>query len=205
MNIESRITQIYEELSRRPSDINEHLPTLYEYSKKCEKIAECGVRSMVSTWAFLKGLLENNSATKELYSVDIADVPNVETVIDFVRPKVSMKFVKHDSATVELPEVDLLFIDTWHIYGHLKRELAFHNERVRKYIIMHDTQVDGDIGESIRCNFDIKEQSKESGYSYYEIILGLQPAIREFLCKHPEWTLEREYMNNNGLVILKRL
>lgn len=29
-------------------------------------------------------------------------------------------------------EVDLLFIDTWHVYGHLKRELAAHQARVRR-------------------------------------------------------------------------
>jgi hypothetical protein len=205
MVVINKVTEIYRELSSRPSDINEHLPTLYKYSKECEVIAECGVRSMVSTWAFLQGLLENGKGTKKLYSVDIADVPNVEQVIEFVKPKVEMKFIKHDSATVELPEVDLLFIDTWHIYGHLKRELAVHNGRVKKYIIMHDTQIDGEIGESIRCNFNIEEQSKISGYSYYDIIAGLQPAIREFLGTHPEWILEKEYKNNNGLTILKRV
>lgn len=205
MDIENKVKEIYQEFVTRPSDINEHLETLYEYSKRCETIAECGVRSMVSTWAFLRGLLDNRKERKQLFSVDIADVPNVDNVIEFVKSKIDMKFIKHDSATVELPEVDLLFIDTWHIYGHLKRELAFHNRRVKRYIIMHDTQIDGAIGESIRCGFDIPEQSKTSGYSLYDIIVGLQPAIKEFLCAHPEWVLEREYMNNNGLTILRRI
>jgi hypothetical protein len=205
MEVGNKIREIYREFVNRPSDINEHLPTLYQYSKDCEVIAECGVRSMVSTWAFLQGLLENAKQTKQLFSVDIADVPNVDEVINFVKSRVDMKFIKHDSATVELPEVDLLFIDTWHIYGHLKRELAFHHAKVRKYIIMHDTHIDGEIGESIRCNSNIGEQSKSSGYSIYEIITGLQPAIREFLGSHPEWILEKEYKNNNGLTILKRV
>jgi hypothetical protein len=42
-----------------PSDINEHIPTLYEYSKTCESVLELGVRSGVSTFAFIKGLSEN--------------------------------------------------------------------------------------------------------------------------------------------------
>ena len=31
-------------------------------------------------------------------------------------------------------ETDLLFIDTWHVYGHLKRELKAHEKKVNKYI-----------------------------------------------------------------------
>jgi len=205
MEISKEITKIHTALVNQPSDINEHLETLYKYSRECEVIAECGVRSMVSTWAFLRGLLENGKDVKRLISVDIADVPNVDKVIEFVKPVVDMKFIKHDSADVELPEVDMLFIDTWHIYGHLKRELAFHHGRVKQYIVMHDTQVDGEIGESIRCKFDIGEQAKTSGYSYYDIITGLQPAIREFLGTHKDWVIDREFKNNNGLTILKRI
>jgi hypothetical protein len=43
----------YEELCKMPSDINEHLPTLYRYAKECESVLECGVRGCVSSWAFL--------------------------------------------------------------------------------------------------------------------------------------------------------
>ena len=41
---------------------------------------------------------------------------------------IDMTFFTHDSATVLFPEaVDLLFIDTLHVYGHVKRELACHH------------------------------------------------------------------------------
>jgi hypothetical protein len=43
------------------SDINEHLPKLYEYATKCESIIELGVRGCISSWAFAYGLLNNNS------------------------------------------------------------------------------------------------------------------------------------------------
>lgn len=69
------------------------------------------------------------------------------------------------SATTPLPyDVDLLFIDTWHVYGHLKRELALHAPRVRRFIAMHDTEVDKDEGESIRMGYDIPAQVVEYGY-----------------------------------------
>ena len=41
----------YNHLSNKPSDINEHLPTLYNYATKCESVIELGVRGCVSSWA----------------------------------------------------------------------------------------------------------------------------------------------------------
>lgn len=68
------------------------------------------------------------------------------------------------SATTALPwQVDLLFIDTWHVYGHLKRELALHAPRVRKYIAMHDTTIDWEVGESIRMEYNILAQIAQFG------------------------------------------
>ena len=71
----------------------------------------------------------------------------------------------HHSATTPLPfDVDVLFVDTWHVYGHLKRELALHAPRVRRFIAMHDTTIDWEVGESIRMEYDIPAQIKQFGY-----------------------------------------
>lgn len=208
MIIMDTVNREYMVRCRTPSDINEHLSTLYEYAKECSVIVECGVRSMVSTWAFLKGLIDSREKTdKKLYCVDIQNVPYIENVCKHVEQLVNMKFLLHDSATVNIPEetYDLLFIDTWHIYGHLKRELEFHHNKVRKYILLHDTEVDKVVGESIRCNWNIEEQMRTSGYTREDITTGLQRAIDEFLDKHSnEWELHKVYTNNNGLTILKR-
>jgi hypothetical protein len=45
---------------------------------------------------------------------------------------------------------DLTFIDTWHIYGELNRELEKFSKTTNKYIIMHDTTIDEWHGETIR-------------------------------------------------------
>lgn len=199
------INEHYQHEVKQYSDIFEHLPTLYEYAKKCTAVAEFGVRGIISTWAFLKGLQENNYKQKKLICVDIDDVPNIYKIISEVRKSgIDMKFICQNSIHVDLPPIDLLFIDTWHIYGHLKRELEAHHEKVRKYIIMHDTEVDKIHGESIRMGLNIEAQVGASGYSIEEIRLGLQPAIDEFLLQHPEWTIEKIYTNNNGLTILRR-
>lgn len=166
-----------------------------------------GVRGVVSTWAFLQGLVESKiGAPKCLYCVDIADAPGIDGAIAVAEMSgIEMRFFKEDSAKVVLPKkVDMLFIDTWHVYAHLKRELEQHHANVKDYIVMHDTEVDGIYGESIRCGLEMAQQSQESGYPIEEIGKGLKPAVEEFLQSHPQWTMHREYKNNNGLTILKR-
>ncbi len=193
-----------------PGDIVEHLPTLARYTQECESAAELGVSCMISTWSFLMGLLNSNQPVerKRLYCVDINDVPNVNTVIDYAKQYgIDMEFHKGDSVKAPVPEVDLLFIDTWHIYGHLKRELEAHSAKTKKYIIMHDTEIDGVRGESLRDynQHNVQQESILTGYPVEEITRGLQPAIDEFLATHPEWKLHEVYTNNNGLTILKRV
>ena len=104
-----------------------------------------------------------------------------------------------------IAEVDMIFIDTWHVYGQLKRELEKYSKVVKKYIIMHDTTVDAISGESIRCKWDIVKQSIDSGFPENEITCGLQRAIDEFLANNNHWKLHEKFTNNNGLTILKRL
>ena len=59
-------------LKNKESDINEHLKTLYLHALECETIFETGVRGVVSSWAFLKGLSESEFNNKyELYSPSI--------------------------------------------------------------------------------------------------------------------------------------
>ncbi len=49
------ITEIYNQKCEENSDICQHLPTLKRYAEDSDIIVELGVRSIVSTWAFLMG------------------------------------------------------------------------------------------------------------------------------------------------------
>ena len=200
------ITSNYKRECNRSSDINEHLPTLRAYAAQVGSVAEMGVRSVVSTWAFLQGLLESTAQKKRLLCLDIADVPSMSIICQAVKADgIDMSFIKGDSAKTPIEAVDLLFIDTWHVYGHLKRELALHCDKVAKYIIMHDTTLDAIHGESIRAGWNTAKQAAESGYPETEIRRGLQPAIGEFLAAHPEWKVREVFTNNNGLTVLERV
>ena len=195
----------FNHLCNTPSDINEHLPTLCNYAKECESVFETGVRGVVSSWAFVFGLLNNTNPTRRIFLNDITNC-NIEELISQTQTlPIKIDYAWQNNLTLNLDRTyDLTFIDTWHIYGQLKRELEKFSKITNKYIIMHDTTIDGEEGESIRCKWDTAEQSKKYGYPEEEIRKGLWPAVEEFLQEHPEWTLKERFVNNNGLTILEK-
>jgi len=193
----------YKIKSTTPSDVNEHLPTLCKLAEECTHITEAGVRSVVSSYAFATAL--KGKADHTLVQVDLVKSPNVtQFQAECKAEGVHTLFYEESDLTCPLADTDMFFIDTWHIYGHLKRELARWHSYTKKYIVMHDTTVDEWLGETIRNGWNAVEQSKQTGIPVDEITKGLWPAIDEFLKEHPEWLLEKRYTNNNGLTILKR-
>lgn len=200
----SIITKNFFEKCYSISDIHEHLPTLYKYGTDCVHITECGVRNVVSSYAFARSIL--NKPNGKLVQVDLESNDNIVKFGNECKEE-GINCVFYNQSDLECPmePTDLLFIDTWHIYGHLKRELQRWHEYVRKYIIMHDTTVDEWEGETIRCKWDPFQQSQQTGIPVKEITLGLWPAIEEFLQNHPEWKIKERFTNNNGLTILYRV
>lgn len=199
------IRQKYLSLCQTPSDIFEHLPILCKYASDCESVLELGVRGCVSSWAFLYGLLLNEKSKKILLLNDLVpcDIQEILTYAKQTNVHIDYCWANDLDINVSIP-IDLTFIDTWHVYGQLKRELEKFAVITQKYIIMHDTTVDAIDGESIRLGYNIHQQSIETGWDREEIETGLWKAVEEFLGSHPEWSLHQRYVNNNGLTILKR-
>jgi len=195
-----------QQLSNNHSDINQHLPTLSKYASECESVFETGVRGCISSWAFTNGLLNNNSPNKHLFMNDI-DECNIQELLEITKTlpiKIDYQWI--NNLQLDLSEkFDLTFIDTWHVYGQLKRELAKFAPITNKYIIMHDTTVDEWNGETIREGWDAHQQSIQSGFPVDEINKGLWPAVQEFLDSNKDWVLHERFTNNNGLTILRRV
>src|SRR4051812_20004871 len=72
------LVNLYKHHCEAPSDINEHLPILRELTLECQSIIEIGVRNMVSTWAILQGLSENNTSRTTYLGIDLF-LPPLET------------------------------------------------------------------------------------------------------------------------------
>ena len=200
------IENVYRRLTNKPSDINEHLPTLMKYANECESVFETGVRGCVSSWAFVYGLLNNGKKNKYILLNDITSC-NINELLQYSKGlPITIEYEWKNNLELTINRnVDLTFIDTWHVYGQLIRELRRFSSITNKYIIMHDTTVDEWKGESVRVGWNIKKQAEESGFTEEEIQKGLWYAVEEFLNENKEWVLHERFKNNNGLTILKRI
>jgi hypothetical protein len=205
-NMYNYIQNKYKLLCSKNSDINEHLPTLFKYSKECGSILELGVRGVVSSWALLYGLIENDKNNKHYIFNDISPC-NIDEILSVTKNQdIKVDALWMNDLDINLNHnIDLTFIDTWHVYGQLKRELEKFSKFTNKYIIMHDTTVDEIHGELIRRDLNVEEHSLSSGFTIDEISQGLGKAINEFLENNKDWILLEKYTNNNGLTVLKKL
>ncbi len=200
------IKQKLTEASKKRSDINEHIITLYEIAKECDSILECGVRTIVSSWAFVNSLADHEPGIdKVLHCSDLKKSPSAPVLEAACKENnIQHTFFIGNDLDLTMQPYDMIFIDTWHIYGHLKREFAKMHSYAKKYIVLHDTEVDKVDGESIRCGWNTAKQALESGYPEEEIRCGLGKAVEEFLEAHPEWKVKAHYTNCNGLTVLER-
>lgn len=164
------IQEQYEEFCKTPSDINEHLPALRKYYDECNHVTEIGVRGCVSLHAAL------SSNAKKVVAIDILNVAVPESD--------KLQFICANDLEIEIEPTDFLFIDTWHIYDQLKKELELHAVKVKRWIGMHDVYTFGINGEG-------------GG-------VGLLPAINEFLANNKDWVIVYHTNSNNGLMIIER-
>jgi hypothetical protein len=178
----------YEKLCAIPSDINEHLPRLYQAGMAWEHITEFGVRQGVSTAALLAGQsidVDHMECIRlRLNSYDVFHNSRIDWLKQAAFPD-QFNFQIGDTRTIEIEPTMCLFIDTWHTYEQMRIELFTHARNVMAQIIMHDTETFGNHGEDGKTP-------------------ALLQAIADFLTEHPEWKEVEHYPNNNGLMVLGR-
>ena len=181
----------YKQHCETASDINELLPYLKQYADKCNSICELGVRTVVSTYAFL------NSTAKIVYGYDIETQPEVEECKQLCKKEnKNWTFIEADVLQIELPIVDFIFIDTFHTAAQCIKELELHADKATKYIGFHDTTTYWEMGES---SYPAVEHTGMNSTH------GLRYAIEPFLKAHPEWIIDLKLEFNNGLLILKHV
>lgn len=176
MTLGERFTQVRSE----ESDIRDLIDVLVKYGHDCQHITEFGIGDGSSAIAWLF------SRPKNLVCYDIGRQPSVDDIARLASEN-GIDFVFHEANTahVTINPTDLLFIDTVHNAGQLEHELK-NESHVNKFIIMHDTETYGDVG--------------EGGAE------GMQYAIDRFLhSKRSEWKLAEHLMESNGLTVLERI
>lgn len=176
----------FERLKSTPSDINEHLDTLYKLASKCEHVTEMGMRGAVSTAALLAAqplkLISWDINPFAVVSQATADLCALAGRTQF-QPRVG------DTLEIVIESTEFLFIDTLHTAKQLYAELCRHTDpyglKVSKYIAFHDTATFGEVDEG-------------GGEG------GLRLAIRKWQKEEvfPNWGVILDARNNNGLTVL---
>jgi hypothetical protein len=194
----------YERASLTASDINQHVPLLYELAKECPRVTEIGIRGMVSTWGILYGLSQNPSSVRSYTGIDLFSPPIKTLALAEKLAKegdVQFNLVLANDMTIDIQQTDFLFIDSLHTYAHLTYELEKFSSQVTKYIAMHDTS--GPWG--TRNDSEYRVDYSEYPSSIDRSKKGLWAAVEDFLANHPEWALAERHLNCNGFTILERI
>lgn len=183
----SNIKERFEQSKKESRDISEHLDTLKKYADECKVIVELGVNEGISTTAWALSLEENNN-DRFVYCYDyIGPQEYLKPLLqECENKKLNLTFALEDDLKIEIPECDLLFIDTLHTGEQLRQEFKLHAEKAKKYIILHDTEA-----------FKLQGVIPNSE--------GLQLAINDFLKENHTWKLREHFSNCNGLTILEKI
>lgn len=194
-NIEELKAHVEHLKTAPPYEINEHLATLQRFGSECETICEFGIGWFTSTWALMSTQpkwmrsYDNNPAYDEpgheAYKIANDARATATTLgIDF---KLTVQDTGANDFVIE--ECDLLFIDSLHNGWQVKAELDHNAHLVKKYIVFHDVEKYGELGQ-------------DTTRDLHPDVPGLNGAINEFLANNPEWQVKERYSNCNGLLVI---
>lgn len=172
----------YQKAASTASDINQHLPTLKRLAEGAQHVVEFGVRSGESTKAFLA------AGVKRLSSYDITP-GSAAGVVSADGQAWDRHFGPEigDSLKVDIDECDGIFIDTLHTADQVHAELSRHSQKVKSFIALHDTE----------APFGSMCQTGENKG-------GVNAGINRFLADDPYWHIAERFVNNHGMIILRR-
>jgi hypothetical protein len=191
------------------SDIHQHLPLLRKLAERCAHVTEFGTRwANGSTVAFLaaqpKTFITWDLEPAHIVSNRVAELCNMRGRTNF-QPRVG------NTLEITIEPTDLLFIDTWHTAKQCLSELERHcvpaEGRVRKYLVFHDAETFGVVGEDkgqgIRAA--IRQFQKFFAFPLWKLMddsdeLGMADPRRKH--RAPQ---KLDLENNNGLVVLEHV
>lgn len=195
--------------SQTPTDINDHLERLFSESlpEDPDTIVELGVRGGESTFVFER-VARLSSA--DLVSVDVEDCGDITDYSrwHFVQSddvEFAKKFQDWSNDREIEPNIDVLFVDTSHLYDHTVNEIDewFPHLSDRAIVFFHDTNLtryyrreDGTLGrawDNDRGVIRALEDYFECSFDESEQFITVQSP---FIIKH--------YPHCNGLTVLQR-
>ena len=198
------------ERARRRSDISDHLVTLFEESLAAEPglIVELGVRGGESTFVFERVARRSAAA---LVSVDLEPCDDAVTlgISQFVQSDDISFAGRFEAWCAERgidPAIDILFIDTNHLYDHTVQEIEswFPHLSPRARVFFHDTNMrrvyrrrDGTLGEAWSNDRDVIRAIERYLDTRFDETRDFDVSLRGWRIRH--------HAICNGLTILERV
>lgn len=170
------IEEFFDKVCNTPRDLDKHLPTLRALAEQCEHVTEFSKRreSLIAFAAARPAKLVSHNVEQDATAATIRGWALVGVHMDPLQSP--------DVETIE--PTDLLFIDSQHTKARLAEELAKYGPAVRRWIVMHDTQL-------------YRNKGEDNGP-------GLVEAIRDYCRANPEWFVSAHTPEQHGLTILSR-
>ncbi len=134
-----KVPELYEQIRDADTDIRDHLPTFVDLVVDLDavRVCELGVRGGISTIAWLMGLEQTDG---RLWGVDILPPPFEHERLTFVSGD------DCDQAVIDqVPDdLDILFVDTSHLYSHTAMEIERWAPKVADggAILFHDVDIE---------------------------------------------------------------
>jgi predicted O-methyltransferase YrrM len=188
------IESLIKKIQAGKGDSDKHLMTLFSIALSTggKTFIELGVRNGDTTVPLLEAAKLNNGT---LYSVDINDT----TFTPEKNLKGNWKFHKSDAISFLNNwnpdiDIDLIYIDDWHSYSHVKNELDVLDKIVspKTVILLHDLMY-GDSCPFYHTDLTMKDGQWAEG-GPYRAVAELNPQFWEFAT----------IPYNNGLTLLRK-
>ena len=180
------VFESFTQLKSKPSDINEHLQTLFDLAFQFDHVTEFGTRHGVSTTALLA------AQPKTLVSYDTQKTCSCKG-LEQLRGKTDLQLKQgpeFDTASMPpIEKTDMLLVDSKHTAEHVYAELSRHSPSVAHVIALHDTE----------APWGSQDEGGGSGG-------GVRAGISRWLASPSgsDWFLEAEFKNNHGLHVYRR-
>lgn len=133
------LNAVYRQVAAAPSDIQAHLPRFVAITENlgAQRVCELGVRTAVSTVAWLEGLRRTGG---HLWAVDVDPCPIDHRQLSFIRGDDC-----DEGVVAQIPDdLDVVFVDTSHLYVHTRREIELYAPKlaIGGCMVFHDVAVE---------------------------------------------------------------
>lgn len=187
------LEQLYRRHVAANSAISPHLPRLRELAESLDTVVEFGVKRGASSTALLLG-------AKRVVSFDVVATPEAHALQAVAGDR--WQYRLEDSRQADIPDCDLMFIDSLHTFDQVDAECR-HADKARRFMVFHDVSTFGEVG-----------ALGETGRQSWTYVAGrgsvptehrgIRPAIDHLMIRDPSWRIIERRVDSHGLLVLER-